>query len=163
VIVGGIVGVVTVTDLGARADNSGSRVSVAKIDIAAPAHRTPPVVTTTDSDIPVPVSPGTVTVPAPDPGKVVTTEAKAHKSTVATSDAASKQPAKAQQPSGRNSSGQASSGQNRNQDAQGGQHGNGDSGATGQSHLNSPIQPKLQQRVGIIAQAPVHGHGPRPR
>jgi hypothetical protein len=166
VIVGGIVGVVSITDIGARADNAGSRVSVAKIDVAAPAHVTPFPVMSTDSDIPAPAVPETVTVPAPEPGKVVATEARAPKSPAATSDAASKGSGSASHSSGHNSSGQTSSDRNGDQGTkngnagdQGNQGANTRSGAPERSRLNAPLQPRLVQREAIIAQAPVHGNG----
>lgn len=68
-IVSGIVGIVALTDAGARADDAGSRVSVAHIDVAAPVHPTTSPTATADADIPAPDA-GAVTVPAPDPGEV---------------------------------------------------------------------------------------------
>ena len=168
VVVSGIVGVVTVTDLGARADNAGSRVSVAKIDVGAPSHPTPFPVVATDSDIPAPAAPEAVTVPAPEPGEVVASPPKGHKTTAAKSEASSKASGGGQPAAGKNSSGQNVSRQNPNGQNANGQGGsqNGDEGASKgggantQSHMDAPVSsPKLVQREGIIAQVAVHGNG----
>ena len=160
VIVSGIVGVVTLTDLNARADNAGARVSVAKIDVVAPSRPTPLPVTASDSDIPAPATPETV--PAPEPRVVVTSPVKAHETTTAKSEAASKGTGKAQPASGQNSSGQNSNGQagTANGNQNGGQGAGKGGGDNGQSQLNAPVMsPKVVQRNTVIAQAPVHGNG----
>lgn len=155
VIVSGIIGVVTITDLGARADNAGSRVSVAKIDVVAPSHPTPFPVVAADSDIPAPAAPETVTVPAPEPGEILTSPAKASKTTAAKSEASgNRRPASGQHSSGQDANGQGGQNGHQNSDQTAG------NGAGGQSRLNAPVMsPKLVQRDGVIAQAPVHGNG----
>jgi hypothetical protein len=156
-IVSGIVGVVALTDAGARADDAGSRVSVAKIDVAAPAHPTPAPVTTTDSDIPVP---GPVTVPAPEPGEIVPSAPNranaAGRSDRRTQDNAD---APAQGDSGRSTS-QGGSGQ--------GGNGQGGSGKAGGARSDAPLQQGAVSGLGDLhaqnAMVPVaddhvsHGH-----
>ncbi|MDL9980776.1 hypothetical protein [Microbacterium candidum] len=111
-IVGGIVGVVALTDAGARADDAGSRVSVAHIDVAAPSHPSPTVVPA-DADIPTPDA-GAVTVPAPEPG-VVATKQPSQEKTSGSAHGHGSAPARNDQNSGAD---QNSGGQN----DQGGQH-----------------------------------------
>jgi hypothetical protein len=144
-IVSGIVGVVALTDAGARADDAGSRVSVAKIDVAAPAHPTPAPVTTTDSDIPVP---GPVTVPAPEPGEIAPATARNHADTGARSDRRTQDnaDAPAQGDGGRSTSqggaGQGGAGQ--------GGNGQGGSGKSGGARSDAPLQQGAVSGLGDL-------------
>ena len=176
VIVSGIIGVVTVTDLGARADNAGSRVSVAKIDVARPVASDS---ASRDRDgLGHPRSCGARDrhVPAPEPGEVVTGPSKARKTTAAKSEASSGRRAEHLGLQGIRQRGAGvrselvgpervrpeleRAGWQPERRPERGQGQRRQRRRAAQSQVNAPVlTPKLVQREGIIAQSPVHGNG----